>query len=324
MKINILPISMICALALATASRAEEGGSAHYLPGTAASFIDAFPGQPGGLAVLNYFTYYDASAPINRSLPLGGLLTAGIDATVYADTIAAVYQTPWQVLGGGFAFGAAVPYVWMEVKGQAQRVGPTGNPGPVFTARDTANGLGDMTLIPFMLGWTNMLPDFKLDVRQSIYAPTGEYEQGRLANVGKNYWTFEPGLMASWLSSKIGTEVSLYTGVDFNTVNDATDYQSGTSLHLDLTVAQHLPLFGGFVGVGANGFYYKQLTGDSGSGARLGDFEGMTVGVGPVLSYVRPLGKKTQLLAEVKWLPELDVDQRLKGDYVWFKLGFLF
>jgi hypothetical protein len=86
--------------------------------------------------------------------------------------------------------------------------------------------------------------------------------------------------MASWLSSKIGTELSLYTGVDFNTENDATDYTSGTSLHLDLTVAQHLPLLGGFVGVGANGFYYQQISGESGSGARLGDFEGMTCGAG--------------------------------------------
>ena len=68
-----------------------------------------------------------------------------------------------------------------------------------------------------MLGWTNLVPDLKLDFRLGVFAPTGEYEVGQLANVGKNYWTFEPGIMASWLSSKIGTEVSLYTGVDFNT-----------------------------------------------------------------------------------------------------------
>ena len=322
MKPKLLLIPMT-ALTLAIPGRAEEGGSAHYMPGAAASFIDAFPGKPGGLAVLNYFTYYDASAGAGRSLPLGGLLTAGIDATAYADTIAAIYQTPWQVLGGGFALGVAVPYVWLEVEGRAQRVGPGGVPGPVFSARDTANGIGDMTIYPFMLGWTNLVPDLKLDARFGIYAPTGEYEQGHLANVGKNYWTFEPGIMASWLSSKIGTEVSLYTGVDFNTENEDTDYTSGTSLHLDMTVAQHLPLFGGFMGVGANGFYYEQISGDSGSGARLGDFEGMTYGVGPVLSYVRQIGK-TQLLAEVKWLPELDTDKRMEGDYIWFKFGFLF
>jgi hypothetical protein len=30
------------------------------------------------------------------------------------------------------------------------------------------------------------------------------------------------------------------------------------------------------------------------------------------------------LVAEVKWLSELEVDKRLKGDYVWFKLALLF
>lgn len=316
--------SVIGALAVASVTQAEQGGSAHYMPGSMASFIDAFPGKPGGIAILNYFTYYDAGVAANRQLPLGGFLATGVDATVYADSMVAFYQAPWEVLGGGLAFGLAVPYVWLEVEAQTQRVGPGGGLDPVVSnLRDTANGIGDMTLYPFMLGWTNWAPDLKVDARLGIYMPTGEYEVGQLANVGKNYWTFEPGLMASWLSSKIGTEVSLYAGMDFNLENQDMDYTSGTSLHLDLTVAQHLPLGKGFLGVGANGFYYQQLTGDSGSDALLGDFEGMTVGVGPVISYVRPMGK-SQLLAEIKWLPELDVDKRMKGDLVWFKLGLLF
>jgi hypothetical protein len=147
-----------------------------------------------------------------------------------------------------------------------------------------------------------------------------------LANVGKNFWTFEPGLSVSWLSSKIGTEVSLFAGFDFNTKNDKTDYQSGNVFHLDATVAQHLPLLGGFVGVGANAFYYQQVSGDSGSGAKLGGFEGRTIGVGPVLSYATKIGrhKKTDLVAELKWLPELDVAKRLQGDTIWFKLALLF
>ncbi|MFN0067776.1 MAG: transporter, partial [Limisphaerales bacterium] len=274
-------------------------------------------------ATLGIFTYYDGSAPANRTLPLGGLLAADVDATVYAGSAGVIYQTPWEVARGGLAFGLVAPYVSLEVEGQAQRTNPDGTPGPVFAARDTANGIGDITLIPFMLGWTNLLPDLKVDTRLSIYAPTGEFEAGRLANVGKNYWTFEPGVMASWVSSRIGTEVSLYTGVDFNTENGDTDYQSGTSLHLDATIAQHLPLLGGIAGLGANGFYYTQITGDSGAGAKLGDFKGHTAGVGPVLSYARKMGR-ADLVAELKWLPELDTDKRLEGDYVWFKLVLLF
>jgi hypothetical protein len=323
MKRNSLPAFLSCALTLAATCRAEEYGSAHYLPGAMASFMDAFPGKPGGLAVLNYFSYYDANTSVGAQLPMGGFLSADVGATVYADSILAVYQTQANVLGAGYAFGVCVPYVWLDVSGQARRIGPDGVPGPSHKTRDNTDGIGDITIFPVMLGWTDLAPDLKVDFRLGIYAPTGEFDKSQLANVGKNYWTFEPGIMASWLSTKTGTEVSLYSAVDFNTNNSDTDYTSGTSLHFDLTVAQHLPLWGGFAGIGANAFYYQQVTGDSGSGARLGGFEGMTLGVGPVLSYTRKVGD-TQLLAEIKWLPELDGDKRLQGDYVWFKFGFLF
>jgi hypothetical protein len=39
-----------------------------------------------------------------------------------------------------------------------------------------------------------------------------------------------------------------------------------------VTLAQHIPLGKGFIGVGANAFYLQQTTGDSGGGARLGSF----------------------------------------------------
>ena len=130
----------------------------------------------------------------------------------------------------------------------------------------------------------------------------------------------------SWLSSKIGTEVSTFVGYDISTENQDTDYQSGNVFHIDTTVAQHLPLFGGFIGVGANAFYYKQITGDSGDGAKLGDFKGQTMGVGPVLSYATKVGqaKTTDLVIEVKWLPESDVDGRLEGDIIWAKVALAF
>jgi hypothetical protein len=295
---------------------AEEGGSGHYMPGGMASFIDALPGKPG-LAVANYFNFYDASAGISKQLPFGGLVTAGIDATAYSDTVVALYQTPVKLLGGYYAVGVAIPYVWVEVKGNVTTGGGT------LKVRDTANGIGDITLYPFMLGWTALNGDLKYDARLGIYAPTGSYKKGRLANVGKNYWTFEPAVSLSYISSKIGLELSAFAGMDFNTENNKTDYRTGTQFHLDFTVAEHLPLFGGIIGVGANGFYYQQVSGDSGSGARLGDFKGYTLGIGPVLSYATKIWKK-DIVAEVKWLPEMDVEKRLKGDIVWFKLGMVF
>ena len=48
-----------------------------------------------------------------------------------------------------------IPYLWMEVRGQAQRIGPGGVPGPVAAVRYTANGIGDITIYPFMLSYPN-------------------------------------------------------------------------------------------------------------------------------------------------------------------------
>jgi len=312
-------------------TRAEEGGSGHYAPGANASFADTLPGKPG-LAIANYFNFYDGSASASKQLPLGGFIvtgTGGIDATAYSDTILALYQTPLKLLGGYYSVGAAIPFVYMKVKaeGQVQLTKTIGRQTITIirtgTKRDKASGIGDITLYPFMLGWTGLNGDLKYDVRFGVYAPTGDYDTGNLANLGKNYWTFEPTVSFSYISSKIGLELSAFVGMDFNTENHKTDYRTGTQFHLDFTVAEHLPLFGGLIGVGANVFYYQQITGDSGSGAFLGDFKGHTVGIGPVVSYATKIWNKN-LVAEVKWLPEIEVKNRIKGDYVWFKLGMLF
>jgi hypothetical protein len=317
---HILLAAVTCALALAPNLLAEEGGSGHYSPGQTSSFIDEMPGYPA-LAVVNYFTYYNGSVGGGRSLPLGGNVAANAKADVYVDTVGVFYETPVRLLGGNYAPGLAIPFGTMTVDGDITATGPRGRER-TGKVSDTSSGLADLTVYPFILAWTNG-PDLKYDVRLGVYAPSGAYEKGALANLGKNFWTFEPTVSFSWLSSKIGTEVTLFTGMDFNTMNEATDYQTGIEFHLDGTVAQHLPLFGGFIGVGANGFVYQQITGDSGSGAVLGPFEGRTIGVGPLLSYLHKIGKTT-LAAELKWLPELDVQNRMQGDWIWFKLALVF
>jgi hypothetical protein len=315
MKIKSLHALLGAALLLAPLLRAEESGTGHYMPGATASFIDAFPGRTA-LAVVPTYLYYSGGASASRAIPIIGGTALNLDATVHAVNVPLIYQTPLGLLGGHYAFGAVLPYAWVETTGRLTIGNQTGQ------RRDTANGLGDIALLPFMLGWTR--GDLKYDARLFVYTPTGDYDKNDLANLGKNYWTFEPVVSLSYLSSKIGLEVSAFAGVDFNTRNSATDYQTGHQLHFDVTVAQHLPLGKlGVFGLGANAFYYQQITGDSGSGAILGDFEGRTVGVGPVLSYVTKVGK-TDLIAEVKWLPELNVEHRLKGDYIWFKLALVF
>ena len=176
---------------------AAEGGVGHYVPGAFADFGDMAP--PSGFALLNWFGYYNGSAGAGKQLPEGGLVAANLKATSYAEMLGAVYTSPYGILDGKFAAGVIIPYLWVDVTGSV-----TGPLGKTFTRSDSANGIGDMIFIPFWLNWT--CGDFKWAVQLDVYAPTGAYNTGQLANVGLNYWTFEPMASFSWISKKIGSK----------------------------------------------------------------------------------------------------------------------
>lgn len=296
--------------------RAEEGGSGHYLPGSMSSFVDAVPLQPTFIARYNMLQYSGAvSAGV--PLPIAGLDTVGAEATSWAHGLSLVWRPPIN-LGDrwSYAASATVPFVWLDVTANVRA-------GTRSVQRTSSiNGLGDIVVMPLMLNY-NVSSNFNVNFRTGVYAPTGDYEVGRLANTGKNFWTVEPTLGLMYFGVKNGIEASLFLGSDFNSENKDTSYKSGTQFHLDGTLAQHFPLFGGLAGVGANGYWYRQVTGDSGDGATFGDFEGRTAGLGPVISYAHKIGK-VDLLAELKWLHEVETKNRLQGDYVWLKVVFKF
>lgn len=228
---------------------------------------------------------------------------------------AGIYTYPFDFLGGRLASGVLVPYTWVSVKANA-----TFNINNVKLSgarEDTTSGIGDIELLPIMAGWTN--GDFAVNGLFNLWMPTGGYDKNQLANTGLGYWTFEPMLSASWMSKTIGTEASVYAALDFNTKNEDADYQSGDLFHVDGTVAQHLPLFGGLAGAGATAFYMKQITGDSGSGAQLGGFMLKSYGVGPTVTYVHPVGTHT-LIVDGSWLPQAHSDNTTKGDLFWVKI----
>jgi hypothetical protein len=319
MKRTIVLTLVACAVALACTARAEQSGAGHYISGLYSDFSTTSPSAEGWTVMNINLCYDNARAGGSRGLPFGGYVAANIKVQEYAEIPAVLYAPPFQILGGQPSMGLALPYVWLQVRALGDITTRLGDRSPGRT--EWASGFSDMVLLPFNLGWTN--GDFKYGIVPMIFAPTGEYNQDQLANVGLGYWTFTPMVYFSWLSSKIGTEFSVFTGMDFNTKNTDADYQSGDIFHVDATLAQHLPLAGGFAGVGATAFYLKQFTGDSGGGATLGAFEVESYGVGPTVSYARKFGN-TQAVLDVQWLPQLHVDNTTKGNWIWLKLGLVF
>ena len=319
MKQSILLTVAAGAMLLANTSVAEQSGSGHYLSGQYTDF-SGMPPTKSGFYFGNYFLdYNNGTFNASKGLPFGGITALGVTANLQAEVPLVIYAYPFDFHGVTFSSGIAIPYVWLDVKASAT-LDRNGN--PLSASREqSVNGLGDIQLMPIMASWTN--GDFTVGGMFNVWAPSGDYTAGALANQGLGYWTFEPMLAFSWLSKKIGTEVTLFTAVDFNTENTDANYQSGDIFHVDGTVAQHLPLFGGIAGAGVSAFYLKQITGDSGSGATLGGFMAKSYGIGPTLSYVHPVGKHT-LVVDASWLPQTYSDNTTKGDYFWAKLTLAF
>ena len=116
----------------------------------------------------------------------------------------------------------------------------------------------------------------------------------------------------TYLDSEKGREFSFDFGFIYNTENPDTDYQTGKEIHLDYMLNQY---FSETFAVGLHGFYLKQITGDSGNGATLGDFKAEAAGIGPALLWTPKIhGKDVPII--VKWLHEFHAENRLKGDHV--------
>ena len=120
--------------------------------------------------------------------------------------------------------------------------------------------------------------------------------------------------------AKTGTELSIVPGIMANAQNTATNYTTGTEFHMDWMVNQFLaPTFA----VGVQGYVYRQITGDSGSGARLGSFKGEGNGIGGALMWVPVIGK-TPVKMVAKVMHEFGVKRRFKGTWAQFQFGFKF
>jgi len=314
MSLRTIVIVGLCLLICGTTVNAEESGAGHYAAGGVATMADLAPTESGWV-IQPLYVNYTGSAGNSKSIPEAGVVAIDIDAKVDALTLGGVYTFEKLVLGAHFSAGVYVPYVKMDVSGTVTSAGSS-----IFQS-DSVSGIGDITLLPLLMAWKYDVWQFNALI--PVYAPTGDYEVGRLANLGLNYWTVDPTVGVSYNNGKTGFNFALHAGVTFNTENSDTNYHSGSVLHAELSAQQLLPLGKGFMGVGFNGFVYEQISGDSGSGAVLGDFKGRSLGIGPVLTYILPTKAGTGLI-EARWLPELDTKNRLTGDYYWVKAGWQF
>ncbi len=299
--------------ACAGQARASESGASVYLLGTGGPEAAIMP-PVQGVFFANTAYYYSGSAGGGKEFTLGGHVVADLKANIAADFPSVAWVPSTDIAGGTLMLGAALPGGRPTADVSATVVGPLGRPINLEES-DSAFIIGD-PLVTAALGWKFG----KISVQAStlLNIPVGDYHPGELANLAFHRWAEDGSLAVTWHDDKSGWDVSGKAGVTFNGENDVTDYRTGTEFHLEGTVEKTLtPAFS----IGAQAFYYQQVTGDSGPGAVLGAFEGEDIGVGGTAAYHFALGQ-TPMTLRLHGTAEVDTRDRPQGEAIWLDLTF--
>ena len=292
-------LAIMLALANTQSTLAGEGASSSYFPGTYGDYaVATAPSQ--GWTYVNYNLFY--SADVDRAV-LQSRLNAGLDTFAYINMSALIYAFEEPVLGMQFAIGGFVQIGYADL--DTTVTGPFG----AFATDDSETDLGDITLLPASFYWNS--GNWHFNLYELVVTPTGQYDVDNNVNLGRNYWSFDTVFAVTNLNMETGREFSLVSGYMLNGENDDTDYQTGNELHVDAMFNQFLS---DHFAIGLHGYYYKQLQGDSGSGAILGDFKGESYGIGPSFLWIpKSTGGKFSVIGS--WLHDLHASNRLESDY---------
>ncbi len=302
-------------------SLADEGGISFWIPGFFGS-LAAAPQQPGwSLASIYYHTDVSASgnAAVAREITIGQFnpkLNASVNANVHGVADLGfviptyVFATPF--LGGQASASLLMAYGNNDTSLNATA---TGTIGPIPFTKSIAlqqDTMGFADLVPqFAVRWNAGVNNYMAYLTGDV--PVGKYSSSNLANIGLGHGAIDGGVGYTYFDPKTGHEFSAVFGLTGNFRNQSTGYTSGIDSHLDWGASQFLSKQ---VQVGLVGYFYEQLTPDSGCAPVLCPFKSRVIGIGPQIGYIFPVAGM-QGYVNLKGYGEFDHDNRPDGWNLW-------
>ena len=176
--IGVITVFMLIVPFVTTVIGAE-GGLGRPISGAGinpyAGLVPPLPGFAVGVGE----AYYDASIGGGTTVPIGRSLTLGVDMKVSFTPITMLYIWPTQGKEWNFASAVSIPLAYVEVEATVT-LGP-------FTGRvkDHDFGLFDIVIVPIIASYHISQTDH-LGFSLTVWAPAGEYDPDRLANLSTN------------------------------------------------------------------------------------------------------------------------------------------
>ncbi|MQY46178.1 transporter [Rhizobiales bacterium RZME27] len=293
-----------------TAVNAAEGGAGFYLLGSKGPAAAITP--PPGVFFSNDIYIYSGELGGGRALPSGGRLAVGVDGAAAIDVPTVLWVLPEDIMGGHLGLTATLPIGWKNTDADVTLAGPRGGTAsgsisdPVFTVGDPVVGA--------LLGWEE--GNFHWQTSLLVNVPIGDYQEGEISNIAFHHWGADVSAGLTWLDPAIGLDLSAVVGMTFNAENPATDYRTGNEFHFEWAAVQH---FNEQFDAGLVGYYYDQVTGDSGAGAT-SDFKGRVAAIGATIGWNFKAGE-LPISARVKYFHEFAAENRAEGDAVYLSIS---
>jgi hypothetical protein len=297
--------SLAAAVFLPSLVHGAEGGAGFYLLGSKGPAAAVTP--PPGVYFQNDLYLYTGDVGGGRELPTGGRLAVGVDGDAIIELPTLIWVLPEEIAGGHLGIFGSLPIGWKKTSADLTLAGPQGGSASASISDDVFT-VGDPVVGGF-LGWQS--GNFHWQIGTLVNVPIGDYQDGEISNIAFHHWGADFFAAGTWLDPATGFDLSGILGVTFNAENPATDYRTGNEFHFEWAAVQHFnPQFD----AGLVGYYYDQLSGDSGDGAS-GSFKGRAASIGATIGWNFKVGEMP-VSARIKYFHEFAVKNRAQGDAV--------
>jgi hypothetical protein len=297
---SLVRVLLTAALGAGAGTSANAAEYAFLSYGLGESAFSAGVTPPAGIYVTDVVGYL--SADIKGALSFGSVtLNAGAKADAFSTGLNLLYVPDRKILGGNLGLSVTIPSGWVDYQASVQ-VGP-------LAAFKEVSGWGFGDVIPrVQLGWQN--GDFAHTVYLEVITPTGYWVPGFQPIVGFHRPGIDTGWAFTWTDKQTKLQVNGTAGFTFNFENTATNYQSGNEFHFEWAVG--LECMKGLV-IGFVGYDYRQISGDSGSGDKIGSFMGSDDAIGAGLSYSTVIDKRP-VTFNLRYYHDYEYENHFHGD----------
>lgn len=275
-------------------AQGAEGGFSGYPLGGAAFGAGMTP--PPGTYVTFLAGFY--AAEIDGAVTIGGeLFELGLEVSFLQTGINGTYVPNRTLFGGRPAISVTVPVGYVDLEANVS-VG-----GLSATRQVDGPGLGDISTRG-QLGWEHGAFSHLIYIQGTV--PSGRYGEGFYPSIGLNRWILDTGWAFTWTEQTSKLQFNGAFGFSFSAENEETNYKSGNDFHFEWAIGREIThgLMFGIVG-----YNYRQISGDSGSGAVLGAFKGSVDAIGVGISYATMIDT-TPFVLNLRHFEEFNAERR--------------